>query len=145
MNEQELLEHVLKDAGAIQFIKSLHKISQVWDDLVDKDKPVSREQIDGAFRLALIEIPQNPFYLFFIGKLLPVMESVIYDWQTATVMEQGDELMTPFILRDSLAGIIVYCAGLLYGPEWALNIAPTVRKWVHDEDFTKYVEEHQHA
>lgn len=141
MTQRELLDWALKgDEAAIEFIEALGEISQTWDDLVDGDT-VPPAAIHRAFRLSLIGLPSNPFYQTFSHKLVPVMDSAILDWMTATAIERQstEAARLAYVLRDSLAGLVVYCASLLGGAEWAMEVAPGVRAAVHDEPFENYV------
>lgn len=141
MNQREMLSWALKgDEAAVEFIEALGAISQVWDDLVDGDA-VPTAGIHGAFRLALVTLPGNPFYQTFQHKLVPVMDAAILDWMTATAIEKQSQeaARLAYVLRDSLAGVVVYCASLLGGAEWALEVAPRIRGAVHDEPFDDYV------
>ena len=141
MTQHELFLWALRgDEPAVEFIELLGTISQVWDDLVDGD-PAEADDINRAFRLALIAVPQNLFYQAYQHKLVPVMDAAILDWMTATALERRSEQGAglAYVLRDSLAGVVVYCAQLLGGTEWAMEVAPRVRLEIHDETFADYM------
>lgn len=141
MTQRELFLWALKgDEPAVEFIETLGTISQVWDDLVDGDT-VSGEMVSKAFMLALVTLPENLFYQAYRERLTPVMESAILDWMTATAIERQGRAAAQlaYVLRDSLAGVVVYCASLLGGTEWAMEVAPKVRGEIHDEPFEDYV------
>lgn len=136
MTERELLLWALKgDPGAVLFVESLSRISQVWDDLIDGDATVPHGTINAAFREALTGIPRNPFFLAYRDQLLPVMDVVINDWLTANVLEKGseDDKHVAWVIRDSLCALLTFCAQLLGGHEWAEQVSITVRRWTHDE------------
>lgn len=144
MTEGELLHWALDGhAEAIEFVDLLGSISQTWDDLIDGDCDVSPDAINGMMWRALVELPNNPFYARHFSRLNTLVQQVIIDWHSANVLEAGDtaDKRVSFILRDSLAGVIVHCAYLIGGYEWANQVAPVVRRYIHDEDFAAYVGE----
>ena len=141
-NDRDLFLYVLKgDVRAVALCEALSEISQVWDDLIDRDIQPAPERVTGAFYSALIDVPSNPFFQAFSGHLLPVMQSVIFDWLSANQLEKT-HTQVAYTLRDSLAGFVVTCASLIGGKDWAIEVAPLIRSYVHDEDFQEYMKEH---
>ena len=145
--ERELLHWALQgDEQAVAFLETLGRISQVWDDLVDRDRPVAPEAITGAFRRCLIDLPLNPFFAAFREHLVGALDMVILDWMTANALERDpanteSDTALAYVLRDQLAGLIVLCARLLHGDAWALKVAVAVRRHIHDETIEDYRKE----
>ncbi|HEX2796913.1 MAG TPA: hypothetical protein VHN38_07485 [Immundisolibacter sp.] len=142
--EAELLARWCRgEPWAVRLLLDLGFITQVWDDAVDGDKVLTREAVDGAFIRALTVLPRNPFWLRHQADLLPLLEAWIVDWQTATTIEQG-QAMDPtlmrvaWLIRDSSAAIIIKCAGIIGGWEWAQEVALEIRAHLHDEPFDDY-------
>lgn len=136
------------DRFAVALLMDLGVITQVWDDCVDGDRVLTREAVDGAFIRALCSLPRNPFWLRHQADLLPLLEAWIMDWQTATTIEQRaarDASLLPvaWLIRDSSAGLIVACARVIGGWEWAQTVALEVRAALHDEPFDDYAREHR--
>ena len=148
MDEAQLERWMQGDRFAVALLLDLGFITQVWDDCVDGDKVLAREAVDGAFIRALCTLPRNPFWLRHQVNLLPLLEAWIVDWQTATTIEQG-QAMDPtlmrvaWLIRDSSAALIVACARIIGGWEWAQEVALEVRAALHDEPFEDYVGEHR--
>ena len=68
---REFFEHfLLGNQAAVNFNLLFRDILHTWDDLIDRDKPVSGEAIHQAFRAALVLLPANPFYRDWLEKLL---------------------------------------------------------------------------
>lgn len=87
----KLHEWFLGDREAVQLLLTLSDITELWDDLIDNDKPISREQINAAFMRALIDLPTNPFFAQHKTYLMPLIIQSINSWQDANVLEQGDD------------------------------------------------------
>lgn len=144
MLDEHLPRWLRGDRFAVALLQDLGFITQVWDDCVDGDKVLTRDAVDGAFIRALCSLPRNPFWLRHQADLLPLLEAWIVDWQTATTIEQGHgmdpKLMrVAWLIRDSSAGLIVACARIVGGWEWAQAVALEVRAALHDEPFDAYV------
>lgn len=142
MTESELIRWALAgNEDAIEFFDLVSGISQTWDDLIDRDRDVSPDAINGMMWSALVDLPLNPFYARHFSRLSTLMQQTILDWQTANALETADvkDRRVAFILRDSLAGVLVHCAYLIGGYDWAAQVAPAVRRYIHDEDFDAYL------
>ncbi|WP_062269494.1 hypothetical protein [Endozoicomonas arenosclerae] len=145
--QHELIRFWLDDdASAIDLAYKLISISQVWDDLIDRDKPVNNEAINRMMRFALVEIPKNQFYQTHIQSLHPVMEERLYTWLDAnTLEEQGNcrDLRVSYIIRSVITDLIIHLAFLVGGFEWRQKAAVAIRQAVYrdNESFTEYVQE----
>ncbi len=126
---------------AVAFCELVFFISQVWDDLIDGDKPIDRENVNRAFWAALVSIPWNPFFARHANVLGPIMRAYIADWFAANDLEQGSEhdQTVAFALRDAVGGVLVQCAYLVGGYEWMRRTAPDIRRLVHDENLDDYL------
>ncbi len=123
-------ECVQGDQHALNFIGHLNHIINIWDDLVDRDKPVTDDRINSAFTAALIHIPRNPFYRAHQAELQPVLEMSIAAWQAANDLErefdtfgQHESLARAHMLRFDGVNVFVMCARLIGGQEWAVECA----------------------
>lgn len=141
-NEHEFLSEVLLGCEpAIAFCQTLAQISQVLDDLVDKDKPVPDIDIVNSYWKALIEIPANPFYRQHEPYLRPLMASSILDWSDSVALERegsSHALRLSFVLRDQLGSIVSHCAYLIGGVGHMNNVSLKVREHVHEDSFDEY-------
>lgn len=142
------LMHDLKgNEDAVRFCIDVTFIAHVWDDLIDKDKERTNNEISNAFKAALIDIPANPFYLAHINDLRPLMMNAILQWQDANKLEvdgsQHDKHMA-FMLRASFIQLFVYCAFLVGGGGWAETIGPEIRR-IYQEDLFMYLKEFEDA
>jgi hypothetical protein len=131
----------LGNADALGFLNHVSEIAHTWDDLHDGDKKVSKQQIAEAFWMALITIPQNPFYRANESTLRPLLATSILNWQIANQLEDGDErLEIAYIIRSSYIDIALMCALLLGGKEHAASVGVGLRQWNHGETPSQYLE-----
>ena len=127
---------------AASCVRALVAIAHTWDDLIDRDKPVSDELIHSAFQLALLHLPANPFYVRNSGALLRTLANSIINWRIATALEHGGQaadLEIAYILRSSYADVLTTAAMLIGGIEWAVEIGVEVRRFFHSETFNGYL------
>lgn len=142
--ERKLFLRVFKgDVNAVEFVENCAEISQVWDDLVDCDTPMDKSEINRAFRLALIEIPSNPFYNAFRQQLTVMLNWVITDWMLSNKLAgQGDyENRVAFVIRDSFSSMVIQCVSLLHGNEWAMEVAESIKIGLDRDDYDQFVKE----
>jgi hypothetical protein len=140
-DQRSFLQRVLKNnMAAVYYCEMLFGVSQVWDDIVDADKPLTSTAVNAAFWDALITIPNNAFYQQHFHVLNPLMSSCIQDWMDATRMERSSDehLAASYVLRDSLSNIVIHCARLIGGFSWAQSISLDVRYAVYDESLEEY-------
>lgn len=140
-NQEQLVHDWLRgDADAIAFINILAGVSQVWDDLIDRDRTPSADEINGAFVALLLRLPRNGFYRQYFDELQPLIEAAMLDWLTANELERGgqQDAMVAFVLRDSMAGILLRAMAIIGGWDYAVSRAPDVRRHIHDEPLSDY-------
>ncbi len=149
MDEQTLLTEVLQQhPDAIALINLLSRTSQVWDDLIDRDNPVTPDKINETFLALLSELPRNPFYQRYFSELQPLIEAAMIDWLTANQLETlviapgewPEVAPLAWCLRDNLSSIIIGCAKIIGGMAWAIEVAPKLRRHIHDEPLKTYRE-----
>lgn len=123
----------------------IYYIAQVWDDLVDGDNQQSAENISRAFKLSLIGLYQNPFFSRNMADLLPIMISVIHQWEDANILEKSEhdnERCMAWMLRAGIYQIFHYCAWLVGGDSWINQIGPDIRK-LYGEPLEDFLKEHE--
>ena len=119
------------DGEAAALVLAIHGIVEIWDDLIDRDKPISAESVNQAFYAALIAVPRNRFYQQHFTALSPIIESAILDWNTATALEaarDAEGLRTAFVLRCSGLALTVMCARIVGGVAWARQVNLELRQ-----------------
>ena len=148
MTDREFMEYAYKgNQDAIALVLDLVRIAAVWDDLIDRDKPVAEKDIHQGFWVALSVLPGNPFYLKHIAELQPIMRMGILNWWLANAMQKtpGRAQEIAHVLRYSIADITTYIAYLIGGHAWAVQVGPELRLRSQKDDLANFVKEHASA
>jgi len=130
--------------AAVDYVLMVAKVADVWDNLIDRDTPVSDEAINGAFWTLAIEIPGNPFYRAHIDDLRPVLATGITNWLIANKIERDETLPHRAIeianvIRYSIADVVLMVALLIGGREWAAEVGPELRLRSQKSDLNEYI------
>lgn len=135
-----------QDQNAVNFCMELLYVYHLWDDLVDGDKERSKESINHAFMSILTQFQRNPFYRHYQDDLLPLITSTILQWFDANQMEKGNlnDLRKAFMLRAAIIQVWAYCAYLIGGVDYYLEVGPTIQR-MYEEDFDEFVGEMTNA
>lgn len=145
MNDYDLMLHAYKgDVAAVDFVLNIAEIAGIWDDLIDRDKPVDDSRINRAFALALLEIPRNPFYQAHHIELLPVMTTGALNWLTANEYEKETDREAhalAHVMRYGIADLVLFVAYLIGGQEWAQQVAPELRRAGQKDTLENYLSE----
>lgn len=116
----ELIFLMKGDKSAVKYVLDVLYVGHLCDDLFDKDRYRTSDEINSAFRIALGDIPMNPFFQAFGQHLAPMQLSAMLLWVDSTKLEKGNDndKMAAFIMRNALANIVHYCLFLVGGLEW---------------------------
>ena len=130
---------------ALNMYQAFVDLAHVWDDLVDKDKPVSVEKINQAFLTCLVFLPANPFYRGIQDQILPMWLVVVSAYETANFFETNKDEHGVEIahgLRYAVGNIIAYAIHVCVGMEKAKEVLPNMWKTIFYERFDNYRKEH---
>lgn len=130
---------------ALDVMRQLCVLADVWDNLIDRDKPVNNAEINNAFLICLFNLPLNPVYRHLETQIAPMWLTVVSAYETATKFEsdkdaQGIELAHS--LRYASGHIIAYLMIYCLGMEKAREYIPEMWKSYAPERFEKYRAEH---
>lgn len=139
---QDKISYVLLgQTPAVEFFACIWKVLHFWDDLIDRDQPVTDADINAAMFTALVTLPTNTFYRAHHASLSPVLVNAIANWQAANRFEaMGDErlLQQAFVIRSDYANILIQAAYLVGGPDWLMHVTPIIRDMWTYENFDAY-------
>lgn len=142
IRDQKLLEWT-NDAAAVWFVRQFGDICEVFDDLVDKDKPVTDADLARTLFVALTELPVNPFFDRYKTQLIPIIVTGINAWLDANTLEKGsqNDRVFSYVLRDWYAEVIAYVIYLCRGREYMRQVSMDVRHFfTHHETLEQYRE-----
>jgi hypothetical protein len=130
---------------ALRMLNAFADLAHIWDDMVDKDVPVSADEINRAFLTCLVYLPANPFYRSIQNEILPMWLTVVSAYETANHFEKNKDVHGIEIahgLRHASGNIIAYAVHVCVGPEKAKEYLPEMWKTIFYERFDEYREEH---
>lgn len=129
---------------ALNMYRMFVDLAHVWDDMVDKDKSLTEDQVNNAFLIALCYLPANPFYQQIQQAVLPMWLTVVSAYQTANTLEKEKDprvLEISHMLRYAAGNIVAYAVHVCVGAEKAKEIMPEVWKHIVAERLGDYVKE----
>jgi hypothetical protein len=143
--EEGKLEWFGGNQDALNMYRAFIFLAHTWDDLVDKDKDVSANDINHAFLTALVYLPANPFYRTIQDSIMPRWLVVVSSFETANKYEKDQDphgIEIAHGLRYAAGNIIAYAIHVCVGPEQAKLHLPEMWKAVFHERFDDYRKEH---
>jgi len=144
-NKEGKLEWFGGNEDALAVFRMLVRLAHIWDDLVDKDRPVSANKINQAFLTCLVYLPANPFYRSIQNEILPMWLTVVSAYETANFFEATKDAHGIEIahgLRYAAGNIMAYAVYVCVGSEKAKEFLPEMWKTIFFERFDEYRKEH---
>jgi purine-cytosine permease-like protein len=145
MNKEGKLEWFGGNQDALNAYRMFVDLAHLWDDLVDKDKEATENDINNAFLICLVYLPANPFYRSIQEQILPMWLVVVSAYQTANKFERDKDVHGIEIahgLRYAAGNIVAYMVYVCVGPEKAKEFLPEMWKNVFFERYEDYRKEH---
>ncbi len=145
MDDRSYMLYAFKgNQAAVDFVLMVARVADVWDNLIDKDVPVSDQAINDAFWTLAIELPGNAFYRAWADDLRPVMATGIINWMTANKIERGTSMdhraiEIAHVIRYGIADVAIMAALLCGGREWAAEVGPELRLRSQKSDLNEYI------
>lgn len=141
LTARQIAEHVVRGhKEAADFVELLVLVAHLWDDYVDGD---GEADVTLMMRVALVELPRNPFYQAHFPMLSPLVEAAIRSWLTANKLERTDSMddkVIAFVSRSDYINVVLMAARIVGGHQWAEEVALPLRRFWHRERFDGYVE-----
>jgi hypothetical protein len=145
MKDQGKLEWFGGNQDALNMYRAFVNLAHTWDDMIDRDKPVSADDINRAFLTCLVYLPANPFYRAIQDQILPMWLVVVSSYETANAFEKAKDphgIEIAHSLRYAAGNIVVYAVHACLGAEKAKEVLPEVWKAMFYERFDDYRKEH---
>lgn len=148
--ELERLEYFLKgDKHALLLCLDMVYVGHLWDDLIDKDRERTNEEISQAFMKAFRGIPDNSFFKKWQHVLQPLLIQTAQAYLDSTNLELGDddERLMAFLCRNQCLQFIehvIYVVGIDQGePDWITEVSIDfwkTFKWAHKLNYFMFEE-----
>lgn len=142
LRNQKLNEWI-GDSHAISFILAFADACELFDDIVDGDKPVGEAHAVRVLFSLITELPLNPFFDAFKQQLIPILITGINAWLDANELEKGDEndQVFAYVLRDWYMEFVSYVIYLARGRDYMREVSMEVRHFfTHHETLDAYRE-----
>lgn len=139
----QLMEWV-GDEHAVRFFLDLSHFVEIYDDLVDQDKPVSAADINSALFSVLCYMPSNPFFLQHRLTLTPLIFTSINAWADANEFQNGtvSEKALAYGLKGGGVEVLLSIISITRGVEYMRSVSAEVRRIIMaHETFEEYLEE----
>jgi len=139
----EKLQEWIQDPYAIRFIVDFADTCELFDDMIDRDKPLEDDHIVRVLFKVLTEIPLNPFFDRFKSQLIPIIVTGINAWLDANTLENGsdNDKVFAYVLRDWYMEFVAYVVYLTRGRDYMRSISMDIRQFfTHHETLEEYKE-----
>jgi purine-cytosine permease-like protein len=145
MKDEGKLEWFGGNQDALNMYRAFVNLAHTWDDMIDRDKPVSADDINRAFLTCLVYLPANPFYRAIQDQIMPMWLVVVSSYETANAFEKAKDphgIEIAHSLRYAAGSIVAYAVHVCLGAEKAKEVLPEVWKAMFYERFDDYRKEH---
>lgn len=108
------------DPNAKRFCLAVWSFTHLYDDLVDRDRPVTARQAAAELSTLLQEVALNPFFVAHAPQLLALMQSALFRWGHADELESGGDALQAAraaVVRCGDVDLYLYVAYLLGGSD----------------------------
>ena len=132
----------LGDQDAIDWFLDYCHVCELFDDFIDRDRPITDENITKTLYKLLVGMPLNPFFDRFKGQLCPLITTGINGWLDANELERSkliDDRIRAFTLRDRYMEVLAFIIVLARGWDFLREHSQDIRTFFsHSETFSEY-------
>lgn len=132
---------------AVALFMDFFALSEVWDDLVDCDRPLTADEINDAFWIALVRIPSNPLYLSHGAAIRATMQNAIMSWLQSNLIHvsrpgrSGEEIVAGHVIRYQLVDLLSLLLSEFFGWRYAAEQALEIRELIRHETLLDFAGE----
>jgi hypothetical protein len=116
---------------AVQFILAIGDAAELWDDLIDQDKPIHASDVNRVFATLTTVLPLNPFFDANKLQLIPLLVAGINAWHDATELEKGsdNDKALAYVLRDWYVELTMFVVYLTRGQDTMRTLSLEIRRF----------------
>jgi exosortase/archaeosortase len=147
LRDAKLMEW-LQNPDAVRFFLDLSHFVEIFDDLVDQDKAVSRQDLAHAAFSAIYHIPANPFFNANRATLLPIMFTATNAWLDSNELANGDETekAIAYTLKGLGVDVLLACVSITRGIGYLREVSADIRRvFMAHQSFAEYCKETAHV
>lgn len=134
-NSQDELEQLTQwckgNQSAVQFLALMGRISQLADDIADKDVEPSPDVVAQLIHMIIVELPSNNFYAQHMGVFLPLFSTSLSFWCNSDEWGKSEQPEYGFVYREHLEQIVTMTATLIGGFDHAKQVTKELVKFYH--------------
>jgi hypothetical protein len=143
LRDAKLMEW-LQDVDAVRFFLDLSHFVEIFDDLVDRDAPVSKKDLAHAAFSAIYHIPANPFFNANRATLLPIMFTCTNAWLDSNELASGNETekALAYTLKGLGVDVLLACVSITRGIDYLREVSADIRRaFMAHQPFADYCKE----
>lgn len=135
----QAIEGWVGDPQAVRWLLDYFDVCELFDDMVDGDKPIESAAVERALWECLVDMPGNPFFLRYAPRLLPVVSAGINAWLDATAMErEKKDLHWSYVLRDVYMLVVPAVIEITRGRNYMRAVSADVTRFFGKETYDEY-------
>lgn len=138
----------LQNSDAVRFCIDVSQFAEVFDDYVDADVVVQKNDMVMAVFNALYYIPANSFFNANRITLLPIMFMFVNAWLDSNELAGGteSEKALAYTLKGLGVEILLACIGITRGTDYLRTVSADIRRaFMAHESFADYCKETNHV
>ncbi len=138
LRDERTKEWFLDHPGPIAFIHAMGAFVELWDDLIDKDKEIPDEEINGTFIRVLLDIACNRWFIENAEYLSPLVVQMISAYFDSEELKDDKDIakrQVAFHLRNYMLEFYHACAFLVGGYNHLRSVGPEIRRFFAFETF----------
>jgi len=126
----------IQDEWALKFVLDYSDAVELWDDLIDGDKEIDKQQVMRVFTNLLTIMPLNPFFNQHKMVFIPLINASINAWFDSLDLEKGsdNDKAIAYVIRDYSHEAIIYTIFLTRGYDYMRSVSLEVRKFFTDHE-----------
>ena len=116
-------------------------VAELFDDLIDKDKEITRDRIYQALFECMVDMPNNPFFVEHRAVLIPILHMGINCWMDSNALEKRhalEGLHFSYVMRAAYMAIIQTVVELVQGRDAMRDCSLEIVEFFGTETFAEY-------
>jgi hypothetical protein len=132
---------LMNHQSAIDFINVFFDAVEIWDDLIDKDVPVTDAHVNRVFMNLMFVLPENAWFSAHKNYYLPLIMTSINGFHDANEMCKSDKIHLrnlAFHIRNFGIELYIATAFLLGGYDYMREVSREIREFFAFETFEEW-------